>query len=369
MKVTFPHMGGMYVAAKGFLEELGQEVIIPPFCNKETLEIGTKYSPESACLPLKVNIGNYVQSIRNGADTIILTGSCGPCRFGYYGVIEKEILKDMGYDVEVIVFDPPNEDYNEFISRAKKVTNGKSLYTAVKALYKGYEVAKEIDKMDKLMFTIRPREKAKGEVSKIYSEYLSKVDKLHGTRNILKLIKDTEEKLLEIKIDPDKKVLKIGIIGEIYTVIEPFVNLYIEEKLGDMGVEVDRSMTVSDWMKTNLFSKLVGQNNEKEIHDAAKPYLKTMIGGHAQTCIGNAVLYARKGYDGVIQILPFTCMPEIVASSILPTVSKNENIPCMTLIVDEMTGESGYITRLEAFVDMIDRKSEVTGKYEVLSGN
>jgi len=361
-------MGGVYVAAKGFLEDLGLEVVIPPFCNKETLEIGTKYSPESVCLPLKVNIGNYVQSIRNGADTIIITGSCGPCRFGYYGIAEKEILKDMGYDVDIIVFDPPNEDYGEFIRRAKKVANGNSLYTAFKALYRGYEVARELDNMDKLMFTIRPREQVKGEVRKIYNEYLNKVENTHGTREIMKLIKETEEKLLKIKIDKDKKVLKIGIIGEIYTVIEPFVNLYIEEKLGDMGVEVDRSMTVSEWIKTNIFSKLVGHNNEKKLQEAAKPYLKTMIGGHAQQCIGNAVLYAKQGYDGVIQLLPFTCMPEIVASSILPTVSKNENIPCMTLIVDEMTGESGYMTRLEAFVDMIERKSEVEGKYEVLSG-
>lgn len=359
MKATFPHMGGMYAAAKGFLEDLDVEVILPPHCSKRTLEIGTKYSPETACLPLKVNIGNYVQSIEKGADTIILTGSCGPCRFGYYGVVEKEILKDMGYDVDIIVFDPPNEDYGEFVRRVKKVVNGKSSYRAFKALYKGYEVARELDDMDSMMFSIRPREKNKGDVKRIYNEYLSKVDNAHGTREILQLVKKTREKLEEIEVDRDSQVLRIGIIGEIYTVIEPFVNLYIEEKLGDLGVEVDRSMTVSGWMKTNLFSKLVGHNNEKELEVAARPYLKTMIGGHAQQCIGNAVLYSKQGFDGVIQILPFSCMPEIVASSILPAVSKNENIPCMTLVVDELTGESGYMTRLEAFVDMIGRRKEL----------
>ena len=27
-------------------------------------------------------IGNYIQAIEKGADTVILPGSCGPCRLG-----------------------------------------------------------------------------------------------------------------------------------------------------------------------------------------------------------------------------------------------------------------------------------------------
>ena len=49
-------------------------------------------------------------------------------------------------------------------------------------------------------------------------------------------------------------------------------------------------------------------------------------------------------------------MPEIVAKSILPNVSKDYEFPIMTLIIDEMTGEAGYMTRLEAFIDLLKRK-------------
>jgi len=75
MKLTFPHMGNVYIAAKAFFEELGQEVIPPPRNSNKTLEIGTKYSQETICLPLKVMIGNFVETIEKGADTILLTGS------------------------------------------------------------------------------------------------------------------------------------------------------------------------------------------------------------------------------------------------------------------------------------------------------
>ena len=90
MKVTFPHLGNQYVATKVLLEELGVDLVIPPKCSKNTLNIGAKYSPESICLPLKVNMGNYIESISKGANTIVITGSCGPCRFGYYSILQKK---------------------------------------------------------------------------------------------------------------------------------------------------------------------------------------------------------------------------------------------------------------------------------------
>ncbi len=134
MKATFPHMGGAYIAAKGFLEDLGVEVVLPPLCNKKTLEIGVKNCPETACLPLKVNIGNYVQSISAGADTVIIAGSCGPCRFGYYGAAEQQILADMGYKADMIVFDPPKEGYRSFIGKCLKIANGKHIGSIISAL-------------------------------------------------------------------------------------------------------------------------------------------------------------------------------------------------------------------------------------------
>ena len=49
-------------------------------------------------------------------------------------------------------------------------------------------------------------------------------------------------------------------------------------------------------------------------------------------------------------------MPEIVAQNILPKVSREEDIPILSLVLDEQTGKAGYITRIEAFIDLIKRK-------------
>ncbi|KAB3534766.1 CoA protein activase [Alkaliphilus pronyensis] len=369
MKVTFPHMGNQYVATKVLLDELEVENIVPPECSKDTLDIGTQHSPESICLPLKVNIGNYIESIKQGADTIILTGSCGPCRFGYYSILQKEIMKAMGHNINFILLDPPQGDYKSFFARIFKLTNTKNPYKIIKALAKATRVLYLVDEMEEVSCYKRPRQKKIGEVDIYYDGFHKKVRKIHGYREVSKLIKETINNIKSIPEDPNREVIKIGVIGEIYTIIEPFVNLNIHKKLGNMGVEVSTSLKISRWLTEHLYLQPLKLTGEKKIRNMAKPYLKTMIGGHGRETIGHAIDYAKRGFDGVIQIYPFTCMPEIVAQSILPTIEKDFDIPYLCLIVDELTGEAGYTTRLEAFVDLLIRRREMGISDKLLSRN
>jgi len=88
----------------------------------------------------------------------------------------------------------------------------------------------------------------------------------------------------------------------------------------------------------------------------AMPYLAQKVGGHGQNSVGDLIRYANTGFDGVVQLAPFSCIPEIVAKSLVPKISKDYRIPVMTLFIDEYTGAAGVQTRLEAFVDMIEQR-------------
>jgi predicted nucleotide-binding protein (sugar kinase/HSP70/actin superfamily) len=172
----------------------------------------------------------------------------------------------------------------------------------------------------------------------------------------MKLLINYRTRINNIEVDKQKNPIKIAIIGEIYTVIEPFSNLYIEDKLMDYGVSTQRRLTPSWWVKHTAFAPT--KMNSLAIKRAAKEYLSLNIGGHARECIGEAMLAIEEKCDGAIQIFPMGCMPEIVSKSILPKISKDKDFPIMTLVVDEMTGEAGYITRIEAFVDLLERRRD-----------
>lgn len=355
MRLTYPHMGEAYIAVKSLMDDIGVESIIPAFTTNSTLRLGSSISPETICLPYKIMLGNYISSIKAGADTVLITGSCGPCRFGYYGPLQKQALEDAGYkDIDFIILDPPKEGYRKFFEGIRKIA-GHSRANVAAAFLNAYKVCCEVDNLNELLYYTRPRTGNKAELNGITHDFKKNVMNARGTSEMLELIHDTMNRISKIEVDKSIKPVKVGIIGEIYTIIEPFTNLNVEERLGDLGVEVHRSMTVRDWARNTIVLPVTGRKGYKMEKRLSKPYLPTLIGGHTQQCIGHAVNYAKQGYDGLVQIYPMTCMPEIVSRAILPQVEKDYGIPIMYLIVDEQTGEAGFQTRLEAFVDYIGR--------------
>lgn len=358
MKITFPHIGNSYIPIKALFEDLGVETVIPPKSSKKTLELGTKNAPELICLPLKINLGNYIESIAKGADTIIITGGCGPCRFGYYCEVQKEILKDMGYDVDIIVLEAPEGNKKEFIRRVSKIANTKNIVKISKSLKNAITVLKKLNALEEMVLKARPYEIHENEVDKLYNNFIDKLEKSHGSREMINHLNNAVEMMKEIKLDKNREVLRVGIVGEIYAVIDDYCNFDIGKKLNKMGVEVHKSLSTGEWITEMLLFRSMGMSKEMKIWEAANPYIKTCIGGHARETVGNTVLYSKEEYDGVIQLMPFTCMPEIVAMSMMPSIQEEKNIPILTLIIDEMTGEAGYLTRLEAFIDLLRNRKD-----------
>lgn len=359
MKVTFPHMGYMYVALKGLLEFLDIEVIVPPPCSKRTLNLGVKHSPEFACLPLKLNVGNFIEASELGADTILMAGGCGPCRFGYYAYAENEILKDLQVNFNLVVLEPPEKHIGELLGRIRKITGDQSWLKVIQALRFGYLKVRAVDEVEKLSYQKRPREMVHGATDLALQQAINEIDLAKNPKELILAVAKARAIMAGVDIDRNRPVLKVALIGEIYTLLEPFANVNIERHLGYLGAEIDRSMMLSEWVNDHLFMGLMKNlPSTVRFKKVAAPYLNHFVGGHGEETVGSAVWYAQQGFAGAVQILPFTCMPEIVAQSILPKVSEATGLPIMTLIMDEHAGEAGMITRLEAFIDLLKKKEE-----------
>ena len=113
-----------------------------------------------------------------------------------------------------------------------------------------------------------------------------------------------------------------------------------------MGVLTRRSIYLSQ----HLQHLVLGNPRQNR---AARPYLNRGIGGFARETIGASRQMQQMGFDGIIQVYPLSCMPEIVADGILSGIQTDSGMPVMRLILDEHSGEAGILTRLEAFTDML----------------
>lgn len=365
IKVAFPHMGNVYIAWSAALKKLGVEPFVPPHTNKKTLELASKYSPESICLPYKMVLGNFLQAIEKGTDYVAMISSPGICRLGEYGQSIRNVLKDLGYEdkyTELQLYDGFKGMYS-FLTELSGVKNPVILAKAINIAIRKVFV---LDKIENLFSYYRAREVVVGTAEKHYNRALSLIIEANNTKELKAFEKEAIEEIKKTEIDKNRDVLTVDITGEIFLVQEPFSNQNIEKELGRMGVQTRRSLTVSGFIKDAIIPKAFkkGETHLERAYRMARPYLMRDIGGDALESVSDVAYANERGVDGIIHVSPFTCMPEIMSQNIFPTMRENCEIPILTLILDEQTGRAGYITRLEAFVDLMRRRKLYKKKKE-----
>ena len=212
---------------------------------------------------------------------------------------------------------------------------------------------------EKCLF-FRAYETKRGSCSQLYKKLRLQIMEADTISEMSKLKKHITQQFVMLPKDMDRDVIKIGVVGEFFLLLDSFSTLNIEEILGEMGVALEFSESLSKFLigsvKQIRFLDKFFPTKRYKINQLAKPFINRAIGGHALQTIGHTIHYKKQGFDAVILLYPFTCMPEITANAILPKVGEEYNIPILALCFDEQTGIAGMQTRLEAFVDMIKRK-------------
>ncbi|MFX1497218.1 MAG: acyl-CoA dehydratase activase-related protein [Promethearchaeota archaeon] len=359
MLISFPNMGPNWVAFKTLFTSLDLDVVIPDPTNREAIKIGVKQSPEFVCFPFKATIGDFVNAIEKGADTLVMAIDCGPCRFGFYASVQERILKDMGYkNITLIPLDQADLLEFHWVKTLQEVTGRRDpfIYSKfLKAVIFFLKKAKLLNDIQTAEGLFRAYERTQGDTTKLVKNLLIKLDEtntLKGLRNFKNVIKD---EFNQIDVDKTRNPLKVAIAGEIHISLEPYVNLDIRRKLGEMQVEIHQNLSLYDW----VVHKFHLNYHRKWLEHLAKPYVPMDIGGECIWVLGEYIDRARAGFDGFVHQYPFTCMPEVTARTIITNkLKKVYDLPIIYFSFDEQSGMEGFKTRLEAFVDLMYARRE-----------
>jgi len=351
--ISFPHMGSYYIPIKYLMQKMTDyEVRLAPPITKKTLELGSKYAPDFVCIPFKYNLGNYIEAAEKGANVFAQTG--GGCRFGYYYEPQSDILKRLGFKFD---FHYLSEEGGKLtigsVYRALKEMNGGKL-SKLKFLYHGLITINLIRYIDKLEQITRENvgfEVKKKSFEKVHKEMIKSFSETSGLFNLKRRYKKVKKQLKKLEVNKPEDCLKVGIIGELFLVMEPFSNFNIEKELAKMGVEVHRETTLTYL----LFSK---PRNRKKLLRQTEGYLKKVLSGDAIDNVAHAKEMCEHGIDGIIHIKPFACIPEVGAIPIIDKIVHDHDVPAIYLSFDSQTSEEGIRTRLEAFYDMINMRKE-----------
>lgn len=300
-----------------FFKELGYEILLSSETNKNVLDNGIKYSVDEACLPVKVFFGHVIDLKDKNVDYIFIPRMISferkrylcPKFLGLPDFIEN-MIKDLPPVIEI------------------KVNNYKNRLLPDINIYKtGFKLTKNIFKISKA------HEKAKVK----QREFEAWMRRGYTYNEAMRLIKGQE-------IEKKKFNFKIGVLSHAYNVMDNYISMKIIDKIRDMGAEV----------------VLSGMLEKENIEYGASKLPKDMFWSYGRELYGAARYFLDyQCVDGVIVLSAFGCGTDSIIKEIIEREYKRRNtIPLLSLTVDEHTGEAGILTRLEAYMDLMQRKEK-----------
>ncbi|MCR5666988.1 MAG: hypothetical protein K6G01_09180 [Eubacterium sp.] len=372
--LCYPQLGNYDIPIKYFVNHgLNQEYQAPPQMTKRTIELGAKNSPDFVCAPFKCMMGCYIEALENGANVMIGTG--GTCRLGYYGELHEQILNDLGYDYEI--FNITLANYKNIWGLYKGMRHfapNTNLFRMVKSLPATAKMICVIDEVEDYYRQNMGFETHDGDFEAAYKLFLQSMRKANTLRDIKRIYKTTMNNFKSIPINKPENPVRIGIVGEYFTIMDPYSNHEIETKLAKMGAEVHRWMSLSHSVilanEKSLFAKLFQYMHfdikkfpssiwhKSHLKDIPE-YARYDNGGSSIATVKKAKDYAAAGFDGIVQVKCFGCTPETGIVPILHNISKDYKVPILYMNYDTQTSDTGIETRIEAFYDMIAMRKEV----------
>ena len=348
--ISFPHLGDYYIPIKYLIKKISQcDIIVPPKNNKQTIELGSKYSPEDICMPFKYNLGNYLNSLEAGANYLIQAG--GGCRYGYYAELQEQILRDLGYEFEFI-----NLIQNNHISiwklykTSKKINNKLNIFKFFYYLIQAIIMIITMDKLDKYLRENIGFEQHKGSFELIEKKYKSELSQQNlGIIKILKIYFQYKQKYKSIELKEADDKLEILLIGELYSLMDFEASNNLERNLAKQGIKVIRYTTLTYLLLIKKFMRRI-------LLFKGKKYIKYTLGADGTESVVHSLEHCKKGIDGIIHIKSFGCVPEINAMPILNKISEEFKTPILYLSFDGENNISNIDTKLEAFNDMLQFK-------------
>jgi predicted nucleotide-binding protein (sugar kinase/HSP70/actin superfamily) len=314
---------------KTFFQELGGEVIVSPPTTKAIIASGASRVVSDTCLPVKVFLGHVLSLI--GRCDYIFIPTIRSLKSKIYNCSKFLGLSDM---TRAVITDcPPILDVNIDMNKGMK-----NIYRAIDKL--GRYFTRNASKV----------KRASSDAWQVHLKYRQLMSNYGLTppeaMDKIPVIDKAGDSHLGTKTgtysgNPASTQTNIALIGHPYLLYDEYLNHRIIHRLEQAGNRV-------------LTPEMLTSN---ELESASVRLAGTTYWTYGEEVVGAGEHYLQDGVDGIIGILTFGCGPDsLMMEMVRRRANKLRTTPFMSIVLEEHTAETGIITRLEAFLDMINRR-------------
>ncbi len=379
-----PHMCDHAYVLAAALRHFNAPAEVLAKSDERSLDLGRKHSTGKECIPYTFTTGDILKKVmESGFDAkksiFFMPATDGPCRFGQYHSVLRMLLDKLGYnDVEIMtpLAEGAYAGFEDISPRFRTV-----LFRAIMA----------VDILQKLLHETRPYEKVSGSADSAYDEALNILTKSvfhHGGNRIFDTMHDVRDIFRAVPVCREERRPIFGLVGEIYVRLHTYSNHDIARQVENLGGEVwiapfgewifyctdrfiannKKDKNFKNMIKGQIFNTLRSRDEKKmseifrdellnchepptpEVLELASQYMDDSFEGETILSVGKAIDYVQKGCSGIINLLPFSCMPGTVVTALSKKVrEQNNNVPWLNIDCDGTVADNGR-SRLEAFV-------------------
>lgn len=303
----------------GFFKFLGIKVVLSDRTTKKTLANGSALVVSETCLPVKIYVGQVLNLLEKGVKNIFVPSiqsiapkiyNCSKIR-GLPDLIRNVIKEDFNLIEPTLDKSEKDLGLKKFLEDTVKpfgITDKALIHEALKAGFVTYNNFKVM---------------------------------MQQGLSYKKALANAKNSVVEIPPAPEKKEINVAVIGHAYNLYDTKASMDIFKKLEDYGVGHHSAYNLTDVQLKDgmkIMKSEVYWANELEMTGAAGYFLNSDT------------------IDGIITINAFGCGPDSLMIERMARRAHKFAKPMLNLTIDEHSGEAGFVTRLEAFCDMLYRK-------------
>ena len=352
-----------------------------PAEDQESFELGRAHTRGSECLPTALTLGAFLKVLKENPGekhALFMPTAEGPCRFGQYCTLDRQVLDRLGYQ-DVPILSPSSFNCYQGVEEACR-----------RSIWKGLLAA---DVVFKAACKVRPYEVHPGETNRVLEEEKNRlVDVMVLGGDLAQECRVTIDRLAAIATAGPKKPL-VGVVGEIYVRCNEFANEHVIDAIERFGGEAwlapmgewilytaatqsvafySRSRNfLKKWMadinnlylfhQDHRFYKLAGEfladrhePHIKEVLEEGTKFMPINFEGESIITVGRAVKFAHQNAAMVVNCAPFGCMPGTLTTAIFRKLSTELGIPVVSMFYD---GHGNQNQRLEVFLNNAVRQA------------
>ncbi|WP_078060322.1 acyl-CoA dehydratase activase-related protein [Desulfotomaculum copahuensis] len=301
---------------RAFFQSLGAEVSLSGPTNKTVLGRGLKQAGDDVCLPVKLAFGHILE-LAGRVDYLFLPRlvSVAPGEYicpkflGLPDMVRQTVdgLPPL-IDTTVDLYRRHSSLWPTFARTGQRLKCGRWL------VYAAYRRAlAEQGRFESLLRAGRPPEQAMALAAR-----------------------DGNEQPPETAEQP-----LVAVIGHPYNIYDHYISMNLLQRLRAAGVRPVTAEMLS----------------EETVRREAATLPKRLFWTLSRRMTGAAFYYLRDArVQGMIHVASFACGPDSITGELIERRARREgHVPFLNLTLDEHTGEAGVVTRLEAFLDMLQR--------------